>query len=102
MKREQTNQERAGKEARRFYVSGRVQGVGFRWFVERTAKELGLAGYVKNLPEGGVEVYAMGSPQELTELNGRLWIGPASAVVRAVEQEQAPMLEYGSFRIEYA
>ena len=48
--------------AKRFHVSGRVQGVGFRYFVERVALRLGIAGYVSNLPDGRVEVYALSSP----------------------------------------
>ena len=48
-------------EARRFLVRGRVQGVGFRWFVEREAHMLGIAGWVRNNADGSVEVLAMGT-----------------------------------------
>ena len=51
--------------AKRFYVSGAVQGVGFRFFVEDVAAKLGIAGYVKNLFDGRVEVYAIGSADQL-------------------------------------
>ena len=89
-------------QARRYFVSGHVQGVGFRWFVERIANELGIRGYTRNLDDGRVEVYAIGLPNQLTEMNARLWLGPPRAKVAGVEQEEAPMLEYGSFRIDYA
>ena len=46
--------------ARRFLVRGRVQGVGFRWFVEREAHILGISGWVRNNPDSSVEVFAMG------------------------------------------
>src|SRR5262249_61105815 len=58
--------------ARRFIVRGRVQGVGFRWFVEREAHMLGLGGWVRNNPDGSVEVLAMGTPDQLSGLRSRL------------------------------
>ena len=89
------------KEQARFYwVRGRVQGVGFRYFVERAARELGLSGYVKNLDDGRVEVYAAGTANQLAELERRLWKGPAYADVRGVEAQEAPVRRQGSFRIE--
>jgi len=87
--------------ARRYFVSGRVQGVGFRWFVERVATQLGLAGYTRNLGDGRVEVYAVGSAAKLNELNGYLWKGPLGARVANVEEVEAPVQEYSDFRIEY-
>jgi acylphosphatase len=86
--------------ARRYFVRGRVQGVGFRWFVERVAAELGLEGYVRNLDDGRVEVYAAGPAAKLSELAGRLWIGPRLADVRGVEEQEAPIRKTGFFRIE--
>ena len=59
-------------EARRFLVRGRVQGVGFRWFVEREAHILGIAGWVRNNADGSVEVLAMGSRDQLLGLRSRL------------------------------
>ncbi|HXE12037.1 MAG TPA: acylphosphatase, partial [Bryobacteraceae bacterium] len=53
----------AAKEARRWLISGRVQGVGFRYFVQKHAAELGLEGWARNLADGRVEVYAVGSPE---------------------------------------
>lgn len=86
--------------ARRYFVRGRVQGVGFRYFVERVAVELKLTGYTRNLDDGRVEVYAVGPPQKLTEMNQRLWQGPLFADVRGVEEQEAGVREYSSFRIE--
>jgi acylphosphatase len=89
----------AEKQARRWFVRGRVQGVGFRWFVLREAEALRLTGYARNLEDGRVEVYAVGSEQSLSELAGRLWVGPRMSDVRAVEQHEAPMLKYEGFSI---
>jgi acylphosphatase len=87
--------------ARRYYVSGRVQGVGFRWFVERAATDLGVTGYARNLGDGRVEVYAAGPIEKLNELNGYLWKGPRGAQVRNVEELDAAVQQYSDFRIEY-
>jgi acylphosphatase len=87
-------------QARLYWVRGRVQGVGFRWFVERVARELDLTGYVKNLDDGRVEVYAVGPPGKLAELESRLWKGPAYSDVRGVDAKEAPVRETKSFRIE--
>ncbi len=88
-------------EARRFLVSGRVQGVGFRWFVERVANGVGVTGWTRNLDDGRVEVYAVGTAEQLSELNGYLWKGPSAARVTNVEEQEAPVQEYSDFRIEY-
>jgi acylphosphatase len=64
--------------ARRFVVRGRVQGVGFRWFVEREAHQLAIAGWVRNNADGSVEVLAMGSRDQLQGLRSRLRAGPGS------------------------
>jgi acylphosphatase len=72
----------------RFLVSGHVQGVGFRWFVARHARALGLSGYARNLPDGRVEVVAEGSDRTALErLEERLRAGPAHAQVEAVARE---------------
>ncbi len=80
-------------------MRGRVQGVGYRYFVERAAAELGLTGYAKNLENGCVEVYAVGPPERLKELSGYLWQGPRWAEVRGVEEQEAPVVHYTGFRI---
>jgi acylphosphatase len=87
-------------EARRYFVRGRVQGVGFRYFVERAAAELQLTGFTRNLDDGRVEVYAAGSPTSLAELSQRLWKGPRFSDVRGVEEQEAAVERYSSFRIE--
>ena len=76
-------------EARRYFIVGRVQGVGFRFFVERVAHQLQLGGYVKNLRDGRVEVYALGPLGQLEELKRRLEQGPRGARVDRVEEEEA-------------
>ena len=86
--------------ARRYFVRGRVQGVGFRYFVERVAAELKLTGYTRNLDDGRVEVYAVGPQAKLAEMNQRLWQGPRFADVRGVDEEEAAVRQYSSFRIE--
>jgi acylphosphatase len=89
--------------AKRFYVSGRVQGVGFRFFAEGTASRLGVGGYVKNLFDGRVEVYAIGDEQQLRALRDALEQGPRTAAIDEVEERDAEILkEYASgFTIEH-
>jgi acylphosphatase len=89
--------------ARRFLVRGRVQGVGFRWFVEREAHVLGIAGWVRNNADGSVEVLAMGSRDQLLSLQSRLRQGPRAARVDDVEELEAkPVAGLTAFRIEGA
>jgi len=84
---------------RRYLVRGKVQGVGFRYFVERCAEELGLSGWVRNLADGRVEVYAVGSKDQLATLNSRLWQGPRWSDVRGVEEQEASVESRAGFRI---
>jgi acylphosphatase len=91
----------ARKAARLFRVRGRVQGVGFRSFVEREANALGLAGWVRNTDDDGVEVYAAGPPAQLSELAALLWKGPRLADVRGVEESEAPLEDREGFIIRY-
>ena len=89
--------------ARRFLVRGRVQGVGFRWFVEREAHTLGIAGWVRNNPDSSVEVLAIGTNQQLAGLRARLQQGPRAARVDDVEEFEAqPVAGLAKFRIEGA
>jgi acylphosphatase len=89
--------------ARRYTVRGRVQGVGFRWFVEREARMLGISGWVRNNPDGSVEVLAMGTAEQLLALRNRLQAGPrASRVDRVDEAEAEPVPSLDTFRIEGA
>lgn len=86
-------------DARRWFIRGRVQGVGYRYFAQRAAVELGLTGYTRNLDDGRVEVYAVGPVAKLSELAGMLYRGPRGSDVRGVEEQEAAVQEYGSFRI---
>lgn len=67
-------------------VHGRVQGVGFRWFVSAEARRLGLAGWVRNQPDGSVELEAEGAPADLEALRQRVRTGPPAARVDRVEE----------------
>jgi acylphosphatase len=77
--------------ARRYYVSGMVQGVGYRYFVRQAAQRLGLAGYAKNLRDGRVEVYAIGPASVLASLRAELERGPSGASVASVAEEEIPI-----------
>lgn len=77
-------------QAARYLVQGRVQGVGFRWFVSRTAQRLRLVGWVANLPDGGVEVVAAGDNGRLGALEQALRSGPPAAHVTHVERAEYP------------
>ncbi len=88
-----------------FLIQGRVQGVGFRWFVHREASELDLRGWVRNTEDGEVEVVAHGSEADLAELRASLRRGPrGSRVDRVIEHHLAESEAegLGSFRIEGA
>ncbi len=90
-------------QAHRFLVRGRVQGVGFRWFVEREAHILQIAGWVRNNPDGSVEVLAMGTHEQLAGLHSRLREGPRAARVDDVEKSDAePVAGLDSFQVRGA
>ena len=93
--------EKTKRIAKRFVISGRVQGVGFRFFVERWAGELGICGYAKNLWDGTVEVYGIGDPASLEQLKLRLAEGPGAARVSGVrESDETVDKRYVRFMIE--
>ena len=71
-------------------ISGRVQGVGFRWFVREEARRLGLSGWVTNLPSGDVEVRASGEDRAVERLRRALEVGPTGAEVAAVQDIDEP------------
>ena len=77
------------KETRRYLVSGRVQGVGFRFFAQHEADRLGITGYVRNLPDGRVEVVATGSHEQLAQFRSQLEKGPRFSSVSWVLEEEA-------------
>jgi acylphosphatase len=75
--------------ARRYHVSGRVQGVGYRYFAQRVAIDLGVHGWARNLDDGRVEVFALGTAVQLEDFEGELRVGPLRADVRGVVVEDA-------------
>jgi acylphosphatase len=80
----------------RAVVKGEVQGVGFRWSVQRQAGELGLTGYAENLPDGSVRVEAEGDPDGLDQLEAYLRRGPRWAEVESLDVRRLPAT--GEFR----
>jgi acylphosphatase len=88
---------------RRYIITGRVQGVGFRWFVEREARAIGVGGWVRNNEGGAVEVLASGSDEQLARLRKALESGPRAARVDEVQEfEEEQQGRETSFRIEGA
>jgi acylphosphatase len=85
--------------AYRYTVLGRVQGVGYRYFVLRLADRLGVTGFARNLPDGSVEVVAEGEEAVLEELKAGLERGPAFASVSGVEREAISPRGDGGFHI---
>jgi acylphosphatase len=90
-------------QARRFLVSGHVQGVGYRIFVQNAAQELGLGGYVRNRRDARVEVLAMGTAEKLSQLRKELEKGPMMARVTEINEEPAAVdTQYSDdFSVEY-
>ena len=76
------------RQARRYLISGRVQGVGFRWFTYEAAVREGLHGWVRNLPDGRVEVRAEGDAESVERFEGRLRHGPPGARVDRVDVDE--------------
>jgi acylphosphatase len=88
--------------ARRFIVKGDVQGVGFRWFTLRAARRLGVAGTVRNLPDGTVEAIAEGSADAIDSFRRELERGPSHAQVTSVEATELPATgRYREFDVSY-
>ncbi len=88
---------------RRYIISGRVQGVGFRWFVELEARTIGVGGWVRNTDNGAVEVLASGTEEQLAALKNRLRQGPRAARVDEVQEFEAEQQgNASSFQIEGA
>jgi acylphosphatase len=88
-----------------YLIKGRVQGVGFRWFVQREAAELGLRGWVRNTDDGHVEIVASGEPDVLAELKTSLHKGSRGSRVDAVIENELAESEgerLGPFEIEGA
>ena len=91
------------RQAKLFLVSGMVQGVGYRYFAQRVAAQLGINGYAKNLNDGRVEVYAIGEPEALESFRKSLERGPRFAEVSSVAGEDSPTDQRyaDSFSIEH-
>ena len=87
--------------ARRYLISGIVQGVGFRYFVVSAARDIGATGWTRNLDNGCVEVHANGTSRQLDDLEMRLRQGPPQAEVRSVEVREAPMIKLEGFHIRF-
>ncbi len=77
------------RKACRYLAQGIVQGVGYRYFVQRNAEAIGLAGWVRNLSDGSVEVYAVGTGEELARFEAALRHGPRHAEVTSLTVEKA-------------
>jgi acylphosphatase len=85
--------------ARRFFISGRVQAVGYRNFATRSAHEIGVTGWARNLDDGRVEVHANGTVAQLEDFEARLRLGPRFSDVRSVEVQEQAVLDLCSFDI---
>jgi acylphosphatase len=88
------------RQARRFVISGRVQGVGFRWFTHETATREGVTGWVRNLPDGRVEAHVEGEEESVTRVERALRSGPRGARVERVSVNVEEPGGYRSFTIE--
>lgn len=80
---------RGGLEGRGYLVTGRVQGVGFRWWTARLAEGIGVIGWVRNRPDGAVEIEAWGDAEQLDHFERRLLEGPPGARVSDVVRTSA-------------
>jgi len=87
------------KTARRFVISGRVQGVGFRAFTQYAARALGVTGWAQNLDNGDVEVHANGTPRKLEDFEARLRQGPRWGEVRSVTVQEVEVSDASGFHI---
>jgi acylphosphatase len=87
--------------ARKFFIRGVVQGVGYRFFAQRSAARHQVRGYVKNLDDGRVEAYAQGSEQQVEAFKHDLAAGPTYSSVDEIEEiVQEPERTISTFRIE--
>ena len=89
--------------ARRYFISGIVQGVGFRYFTQDEAERLHLCGFARNLRDGRVEVYAIGPPEKLARLRAIIERGPRGAMVEHVAEHAAEIAAHfaDDFSITY-
>ena len=87
------------RTTRRYVISGRVQGVGFRYFVRSQAKKMNLGGWVRNLPDGRVESVVTAESEVLVLFESALRSGPSLASVETVETAEEPLEEFRSFEV---
>ena len=87
------------KAAKRWLISGDVQGVGFRAFAQDRATTIGVSGWAKNLDDGRVEVYGVGTPERLSELAAALHLGPRMSQVRGVDEKEAAVEKLSGFSV---
>ena len=86
--------------ARRFFIGGRVQGVGFRYFTQDVAMQEGVTGYVRNLPDGRVEALVEGDEEAVTRMERKIRVGPGGARVEHVDvHTEEPSGAYTSFKV---
>lgn len=86
--------------ARHYVLRGRVQGVGFRYFVYKVAGELGVAGWVRNLVNGDVEIHAEGDEESMTQFLNRIKTGPSLSIVNDIRVSEVDPQDYADFNIE--
>jgi acylphosphatase len=89
-------------DVRRYRVAGRVQGVGFRWFVREQARALGLRGWVRNEPDGAVLLEVAGRWETLAQLEAQLRIGPPASRVDLVSREEPDAASAGTLPQPFA
>jgi acylphosphatase len=90
------------QEARRWIVVGAVQGVGYRYFARQAAQALGVRGWVRNLPEGGVEIQVAGPAERLEAFKAELRRGPRGCRVEDIEEERLVQVpSWQSFNIVF-
>jgi acylphosphatase len=85
---------------RKYIVQGRVQGVGFRYFVWQMAEAFDIAGSVRNIPDGSVEIIATGTPENHRSFKEQVEIGPDGARVDRVTAEEMDVTRFNGFRID--
>jgi acylphosphatase len=84
----------------KIHVKGHVQGVGFRWSAAREARNLGIKGFIQNLPEGSVYIEAEGTPEQLKIFVDWCRKGPRLSVVESIKADPFSPVDYSDFRIE--
>lgn len=97
---EMSERDTEGEERRAYRITGRVQGVGFRWWTRSRAAELGLGGHVRNRRDGSVELHVVGPPEAVEQMEAAVRRGPPSARVDGIETlDPDPEAVPGTFRI---